>query len=139
MDDVIVCFNFLVALGNYRISVSTSDQISGVPGFRQVAIYNSAVVIAHLLNVQSTSSTAYEVALGVQWVFTNCNSGGQVAGKFHRGTLNQLCMLLLTREKRHRIGCCVRQRGPCGPVEWLLPLIARIMGRSLVQYVLDGA
>lgn len=109
MDDVIVCFNFLVALGNYVISVSTNDQINGVPGFRQVAIYNSAIVITHLLNVQSTASTAYEVALGVQWVFTNCNNGGQVAGEFHIIILNQLCMLLLTQEKRHRIGCCVRQ------------------------------
>ncbi|KAI7777338.1 hypothetical protein LA080_003790 [Diaporthe eres] len=80
VDDVIVCFNFLVALGNYLITVSTSDQISGVPGFRQVAIYNSAIVIAHLLNVQSTASTAYDVALGVQCVFTNCNNGGQVVG-----------------------------------------------------------
>ncbi|KAK2610066.1 hypothetical protein N8I77_003523 [Diaporthe amygdali] len=80
VDDVIVCFNFLVALGNYLITVSESDQISGVPYFRQVAIYNSAVVIAHSLNVGGTASTAYDVALGVQWVFTNCNSGGQVAG-----------------------------------------------------------
>lgn len=109
VDDVIVCFNFLVALGNYQITVSTSDQISGVPGFRQVAIYNSAIVIAHLLNVQSTSSTAYDVALGVQWVFTNCNNGGQVAGESHIGILNQICTLLLTRGNHHRFGCCVRQ------------------------------
>lgn len=110
VDDVIVCFNFLVALGNYQITVSDSDQINGLPGFRQVAIYNSAIVVAHKLNVPSTSSTAYDVALGVQWVFTNCNNGGQVAGEFsHRHPQPDMYVALLTRENRHRIGCCVRQ------------------------------
>lgn len=86
-----MCFNFLVALGNYLITVSESDQISGVPYFRQVAIYNSAIVVGHSLNVGGTASTAYDVALGVQWVFTNCNSGGQVAGEFQMGILNLEC------------------------------------------------
>lgn len=80
VDDVIVCFNFLVALGDYLITVEESDQLDGLPYFRQVAIYNTAVVEGHSLREGGTASIASDVALGVQWVFTYCNSGGQVAG-----------------------------------------------------------
>ncbi|KAK7999685.1 hypothetical protein PG990_012285 [Apiospora arundinis] len=80
VDDVIACFNYLVALGNYVITVTERDTMNGVPYFREVAHSGSAYIEGHSLRSGGTSSTAYNVALGVQWSFTNCNHGGQVGG-----------------------------------------------------------
>ncbi|KAJ8108846.1 hypothetical protein ONZ43_g6300 [Nemania bipapillata] len=79
VDDVIACFNYLVALGNTVITVTAADKISGTPYLRQVAISGTAHITAHAL-ADGVKATAYNVALGVQWSFTNCNHGGQVAG-----------------------------------------------------------
>jgi hypothetical protein len=81
VDDVIVCFNFLVALGDYLVTVTRSDEALGLAGARQVATHGSAYIIAHDVTSHTVAATAYQIALAVQWAFNHCNSGGQVAGK----------------------------------------------------------
>lgn len=80
VDDVIVCFNFLQALNNYIITVTSANADDGEPGSRQVATYGTAYVIAIDLLGTGVEAYSYQLADAVQWVFTYCNSGGQVAG-----------------------------------------------------------
>ena len=50
VDDVIVCFNFLEALGTYVISVSDSDYYGkDLAGVKQVAQYGTAFVLVQTM------------------------------------------------------------------------------------------
>ncbi|OBT51832.1 hypothetical protein VE04_07888 [Pseudogymnoascus sp. 24MN13] len=77
VDDVIACYNYLVALGDYtcrerdlcRIGSAT---ISGLN--RNGQIWNFGVPIVF------STAKCWDAALGLQWIFTNCNEGGKVMG-----------------------------------------------------------
>jgi hypothetical protein len=45
VDDMIVCFNFLVALGNYDVEITRDQSVFGLEGAREVAYYQTAHVI----------------------------------------------------------------------------------------------
>ncbi|CCM03423.1 uncharacterized protein FIBRA_05554 [Fibroporia radiculosa] len=73
VDNVIACFNYLEALGTTACTVNGDDVIMCTAGDAEVGGSN-------ISGDSSVSSYCSDAALGVQWVFTNCNYEGQVGG-----------------------------------------------------------
>ncbi|CCM03422.1 uncharacterized protein FIBRA_05553 [Fibroporia radiculosa] len=73
VDNVIACFNYLKALGTKPCTVNGDNNIMCTAGDAQVGGSNVS-------GGPSASSYCSDAALGVQWIFTNCNQGGQVGG-----------------------------------------------------------
>ncbi|KAF8557143.1 hypothetical protein OG21DRAFT_1407725 [Imleria badia] len=75
VNDVIACFNYLVSIGNNACAVTNPDLITWFCESGTAAISGS-----NTSGQPTVSSTCYDVALGLQWVFTYCNVDGQVGG-----------------------------------------------------------
>ncbi|OBT96485.2 hypothetical protein VE01_05658 [Pseudogymnoascus verrucosus] len=79
VDDVIACYNYLVALGDYTCRERELCRI----GSAKISGLNKNGHRANLgWDVPYVFSTAkcWDAALGLQWIFTNCNEGGKVMG-----------------------------------------------------------
>ncbi|CCM06405.1 uncharacterized protein FIBRA_08666 [Fibroporia radiculosa] len=72
VDNVIACFNYLEALGTQACGV-TQNVIMCTAGDAEISGSN-------ISGGPSASSYCSDAALGVQWIFTYCNNGGQVGG-----------------------------------------------------------
>ncbi|KAJ3719156.1 hypothetical protein C8R42DRAFT_628616 [Lentinula raphanica] len=72
VDDVIACFNYLENIGSTNCGVENTNVQFCYAGTAQIT--GSSIV------GPSASSLCSDVALGVQWIFTYCNVGGQVGG-----------------------------------------------------------
>ncbi|KAJ3719155.1 hypothetical protein C8R42DRAFT_643442 [Lentinula raphanica] len=73
VDDVIACFNYLENIGSNTCGFSGDNVQFCYAGTAQITgsnIFEDPVV----------ASLCSDVALGVQWIFTYCNVGGQVGG-----------------------------------------------------------
>ncbi|KIJ64457.1 hypothetical protein HYDPIDRAFT_40205 [Hydnomerulius pinastri MD-312] len=73
VDNVIACFNYLEALGTKACGVNGDNVIMCTAGDAEVSGSN-------ISGGPSASSYCSDAALGVQWIFTYCNSGGRVGG-----------------------------------------------------------
>ncbi|OBT71545.1 hypothetical protein VF21_09849 [Pseudogymnoascus sp. 05NY08] len=77
VDDVIACYNYLVALGDYTcrerdLCYIGSAKITGMSRNRHIWTWGVPYVFATV--------KCWDAALGLQWIFTNCNEGGKVLG-----------------------------------------------------------
>jgi len=78
VDDVIACFNYINAFGG---STSACKINSGPGGSKQLCHIGRAYVFGDNGGQGSSANSACsDVAIGVQWIFTNCNFGGKVEG-----------------------------------------------------------
>ncbi|KAI0060396.1 hypothetical protein BV25DRAFT_1807463, partial [Artomyces pyxidatus] len=72
VNNVIACFNYLQSIGSNNCGVVSNIDFCEA-GDAQISGSNIA-------GAGEVSSSCHDVALGVQWIFTNCNNGGQVGG-----------------------------------------------------------
>ncbi|KAJ3728334.1 hypothetical protein FB446DRAFT_751519 [Lentinula raphanica] len=80
VEDVIAAFDYLVAIGGSNCSVSTSTLDEDGKYKRKVELNSTLVLFSLVDGVQETASLCSDVSLAVQWIFTWCNTDGQVAG-----------------------------------------------------------
>ncbi|KAJ3992867.1 hypothetical protein F5050DRAFT_1714948 [Lentinula boryana] len=73
VNDVIACFNYLENIGGNTCSVNGDNVQFCYAGTAQISGSNVS-------GTSSAASLCSDVALGVQWIFTNCNVGGLVGG-----------------------------------------------------------
>ncbi|KAJ3719168.1 hypothetical protein C8R42DRAFT_113127 [Lentinula raphanica] len=77
VNDVIACFNYLENIGGNSCAVNGDNSQFCYAGTAQISGSNVS-------GTSSAASLCSDVALAVQWIFTNCNVGGQVGGTFMR-------------------------------------------------------
>ncbi|KAJ3968311.1 hypothetical protein EV361DRAFT_785511, partial [Lentinula raphanica] len=73
VNDVIACFNYLENIGGNSCAVNGDNSQFCYAGTAQISGSNVS-------GTSSAASLCSDVALAVQWIFTNCNVGGQVGG-----------------------------------------------------------
>ncbi|CCM03419.1 uncharacterized protein FIBRA_05550 [Fibroporia radiculosa] len=76
VDNVIACFNYLEALGTQACGVSGGPESSVI----MCTAGDAEVSGVNISNEFSASSYCSNAVLGVQWIFTYRNNGGQVGG-----------------------------------------------------------
>ncbi|KAI0059299.1 hypothetical protein BV25DRAFT_1137433 [Artomyces pyxidatus] len=72
VDNVIACFNYLESIGGNACTVD-GDNV-------QFCYSGDAQVTGSNISGTGSASSLCDVALGLQWIFTYCNQGGQVGG-----------------------------------------------------------
>ncbi|OBT39416.1 hypothetical protein VE00_10190 [Pseudogymnoascus sp. WSF 3629] len=76
VDHVIACYNYLVPLGDYtyrerELCRIGTAKVTGLSRNRHIWIWGVPFVF---------TTVNWDAALGLQWIFTNCNEGGKVLG-----------------------------------------------------------
>ncbi|KAF9522969.1 hypothetical protein CPB83DRAFT_911019 [Crepidotus variabilis] len=74
VGNTIACFNYLVAIGDQTCTVSGHTRLLCNVGDAAIEGVNLKP------DVGPTSSSCFEAALAVQWIFTYCNVNGRVGG-----------------------------------------------------------
>ncbi|KAJ3765673.1 hypothetical protein FB446DRAFT_448727 [Lentinula raphanica] len=81
VNDVIEAFDYLNKIGNNECNANANNYIeAGNEHYNLKLRMNTAVVLFQPEGVEETESLCKDVAMTVQWIFTECNDAGQVSG-----------------------------------------------------------